>query len=139
MGVTFAEIKVGSSWDRKELSDLWGYHSFHAFGRGVFTPKNDNKIVLFIKEEKRDEDEQYEDHLAGHLLYWHGEKGHGSDRRIADAQVNGDEIHVFYRLTHREPFRYLGRAVTKKFELLTKQPSRFTFELLNPPRKDGEA
>ena len=59
MGVTFGSIKVGTTWDRKELAELWGYESFHAFGRGVFTPKNDNKIVLFVKEEKRDEDVQY--------------------------------------------------------------------------------
>ena len=105
MGVAFKEIAVGSQWDRKELAELWGYQSFHAFGRGVFTPQNDNKIVLFVKEQKRDEDEQYEDRLDGNFLHWHGEKGHGSDQRIAHAHERGDEIHVFYRASHRRTAR----------------------------------
>ena len=31
---------------------MWGYASFHAIARGVVTPKDDNKIVLFVTEEK---------------------------------------------------------------------------------------
>jgi len=135
MGVAFNKITVGSEWDRKELADLWGYQSFHAFGRGVFTPQNDNKIVLFVKEQKRVEDEQYDDRLIGNLLHWHGEKGHGADHRIAQAHQCGDEIHVFYRPSHREPFRYLGRARSKRAEFLSNEPSRFVLELLDWPKQ----
>lgn len=130
MPVNFSGIKVGSVWDRKQLADHWDYRSFHAFGRGVFTPKGDNKIVLFVKEEKRDEDEQYEDKLVSNVLHWHGEKGHRTDRRIANAQEADDEIHVFYRPNHRSPFRYLGLARTKRVEFRSTEPSKFVLELL---------
>lgn len=137
MGVTFGSIKVGTTWDRNELADLWVYESFYAFARGVFTPKDDNKIVLFVKEEKRDEDVQYEDQLLGGLLRWHGEQGHGSDYRVAHAHENGDEIHVFYRRTHRDLFCYLGRAKAKSAEILTGEPSRFVLQLLDWPTADS--
>lgn len=133
MGVTFGSVRVGSTWDRKELAALWGYKSFHAFGRGVFTPRDDNKIVLFVKEEKREEDVPYDDHLLVNLLHWHGENGHRSDYRIAHAHENGDEIHVFYRKTHRDIFCYLGRAKAKSVKFLSEEPSRFVLELLEWP------
>ncbi len=137
MGATFGSIIVGPTWDRKELAELWGYESFHAFGRSVFTPKDDNKIVLFVKEEKREEDVQYEDQLVGTLLRWHGENGHRSNYRVAHAHENGDEIHVFYRKTHRDLFRYFGRAKAKSAEILTGEPSRFVLQLLDWPTTDA--
>lgn len=135
MPVDFSEIKVGSKWERKDLAEVWNYASFHAFGRGVFTPRDDNQIVLFVKEEKRDEDVQYEDCLSGNTLHWHGENGHGTDVRIAHAKRNGDVIHVFYKRTHRDAFTYLGRAHPTSVNLLSHEPSRFVFELLDWPAK----
>lgn len=129
MPLSFDRISVGSCWERKDLADLWGYRSFHALARGVFKPSGDNKIILFVKEQKRAEDVQYEDRLDGPLLHWHGEAGHGSDDRIARAAQSDDEIHVFYRRTHRDPFRYLGQVEIVEADLQAKRPSRFVFRL----------
>lgn len=114
------------------MASLWGYRSFHPLARGVFTPSGDNKIVLFVTEQKRAEDTQYEDTLLGDVLHWHGENGHGSDERIARAAKTGDEIHVFYRKTHRESLRYLGQVDLIETDIQATRPSRFVFRLLHP-------
>jgi hypothetical protein len=86
--------------------------------------------VLFVTEQKQESLTQYDDRLVGSVLHWEGEDGHLNDLRIAHASENGDEIHVFYRERHHEPFRYLGMAQVKKATLLTKQPSQFELELV---------
>lgn len=129
MPVSFDHIAINSRWERIELSRLWGYESFHALARGVFTPRGSNKIILFVKEEKRDGDEPYSDTFEGDTLHWHGEKGHGNDERIVSAAARGDETHVFYRAIHRAPFTYLGKAQLVSSELLQTEPSRFVFRL----------
>jgi hypothetical protein len=45
--VDVSSLSVGNSYDRPELTSLWGYESFHAIGRGVFTPQAQNLIVVF--------------------------------------------------------------------------------------------
>lgn len=72
MSVNFSEIRRGESYSRQVLAELWGYSSFHAISRGVVTPKDDNKIILFVTEEKRQSAEQYADRLNGNLLQWEG-------------------------------------------------------------------
>jgi len=129
MKVSFSKISAGSTWTRQELADLWNYATFHAIARGVVTPAGDNKIILFVSEEKPDDFTQYEDRLHGKTLAWEGETGHGSDARIAGAAKCGDEIHVFHRRQHRDLFTYLGIARVVKFEHCTSTPSRAVFEL----------
>lgn len=131
MGVSFESIPVGSQWDRERLAELWGYATYHAIARGVVTPRGTNLIVLFVSEEKPTGFTPYEDLLAGHRLHWQGEKGHGSDRRIAESKEKGDEIHVFYRKLRRERFTYLGKVVLVSFEHLTTTPSRAEFDLID--------
>lgn len=111
------------------MADLWGYQTFHPLARGVFKPSGDDKIILFVTEQKRAEDVQYEDRLKGQLLHWHGEIGHGSDDRIAGAAESGDEIHVFYRRTHRDPFRYLGQVEVVQADIQAARLSRFVLRL----------
>ena len=72
MPISFLEIKKGSSYSRQTLAELWGYTSFHAIARGVVTPRKDNKIVLFVTEEKQSSAEQYADRLSGDILEWEG-------------------------------------------------------------------
>src|SRR5690606_9139604 len=43
MQVTFAKIQVGDLFSRSELTEAWGYASYHAIARGVVTPRGDNK------------------------------------------------------------------------------------------------
>ena len=75
MSLSFARIAVGSIWDRNALAELWGYRSFHALARGVFTPAGDNKIVLFVTEQKQESQTPYTDRLeGGQRLFWEGER-----------------------------------------------------------------
>jgi putative restriction endonuclease len=129
MPVHFHSIPKGAVRDRNQLAEHWGYASFHAIGRGVFTPAGQNIIVLFVTEDKQDSATQYADRLEGETLYWEGEDKHGNDRRIADADNAGDEIHVFYRERHHMPFTYIGRVRVKSVRLLSDKPSEFVFEI----------
>ena len=129
MRISFSKIPLRSKWTRQRLADLWECAAYQAIARGVVTPRGSNLIVLFVQEEKPDDFTQYNDRLAGTRLHWEGEKEHWTDRRIADAEKNGDEIHVFYRDLHRDPFTYLGRARLIRFEHKTTEPSRAEFEL----------
>jgi hypothetical protein len=126
--VIFDGIAVGTDWEREQLAARWGYRTFHALARGVFTPAGDNKIILFVTETKQQELTQYADQLRGKTLTWEGEAGHSNDLRIAQADQKGDEIHVFYRERHHIAFRYLGRVRMKEAKLLTDKPSQFIFE-----------
>jgi hypothetical protein len=60
MPISFANISKGATYSRQVLAELWGYASFHAIARGVVTPRGDNKIVLFVTEEKQPSAEQYD-------------------------------------------------------------------------------
>jgi hypothetical protein len=91
--VSFAQIVAGHSYSRPELAALWGYAGAEALSRGVVTPKEDNKIILFVTQEKQAAAEQYEDELVDHVLLWEGPNDHFAEERILDARRTGDEIH----------------------------------------------
>ena len=126
--VDFSGLVVGETYDRPYLANLWGYQSFNALSRGVFTPQNQHIIVLFITKEKQISLTQYEDHIEQDVLFWEGEKGHASDKRIIARQ---DTIHVFYREKHHTHFTYEGITVLNSYHLFQERPSKFTFLLVN--------
>lgn len=128
MAVSFDAIQIGEAWTRHKLAALWGYASFEALCRGVVTPKDDNKIVLFVTRRKRPSDAQYRDDLVGSVLLWEGEEKHGSDDRIIAHHANGDEIHVFFRDEQVEPFTYVGQMTLYCAQRLADRPSRFVFQ-----------
>ncbi|MDB6130355.1 MAG: hypothetical protein JWM04_1462 [Verrucomicrobiales bacterium] len=130
MPVQFESIQVGSEYDRNELASLWGYKSFHALARGVFTPRNQNIIVLFVTEEKQENFTQYADRLVGNTLTWEGEDGHGSDTRMSEASRRGDEIYLFYRKRHHAAFIFMGQVRLTKAKVFSNKPSEFEFDLL---------
>lgn len=126
--VDFSTIVLNAEYDRPTLASLWGYESHHAISRGVVTPKGQNLIILFITREKQETLTQYEDHIDADILFWEGEKQHGSDQRIA---AKADVIHVFYRERHHSNFIYKGRAVLKHYHLFKERPSKFVFHLID--------
>lgn len=126
--VDFAELYVGREYGRPFLANLWGYQSWSAIGRGVFTPRGQSIIVFFVTEEKQESLTQYVDHIDNDILFWEGEKGHGSDSRIIEGK---DEIHVFFRKRHHNDFTYMGRAYLLKYGLFESNPSRFSFQLID--------
>jgi putative restriction endonuclease len=130
MPVSFAQIVVGESYSRNTLAELWGYASFHAIARGVVTPKNDNKVILFVTREKQNGAEQYEDELLEGKLHWEGPTDHFAEDRMLGTAMSGDEIHLFYRERHHTDFVYQGRLEVVSCERHTDRPSRFLFRPL---------
>lgn len=130
MPITFSKIAKGSSYSRQTLAELWGYTSFHAIARGVVTPRNDNKIVLFVTEEKQSSAEQYADRLSGNTLEWEGPTDHFAEDRMLKAEANGEEIHLFHRERHHSDFTYYGRLTVLSHTLHGNRPSHFKFTVL---------
>ena len=129
MPMTFSQIAVGKSYSRPVLSKLWGYSSFHALARGVVTPKSDNKIILFVTEEKQAAAEQYSDKLVGTVLDWEGPNDHFAEERMVRASVSGEEIHLFHRDRHHSDFVYLGKLTMLEMDARIGSPSRFKLQL----------
>lgn len=129
MRVSFAQIKTGKSYSRNELAKLWGYSSMHAIARGVVTPKDDNKIILFVTHEKQSGAEQYEDELSESELRWEGPNDHFAEDRTLAAKQTRDEIHLFYRERHHTNFVYQGQLEVADYTRHTDRPSRFIFKL----------
>lgn len=123
-------LKIGRGYDRKSLARLWGLAGFQAIGRGVFTPKGVGQLFLFVTRERLGWMTQYNNFLDGDLLFWDGEKGHGSDDRIASASRNGEEIHLFYRDHRLTPFIYHGKVVMLRCNRFTDRPSEFVFNVV---------
>ena len=134
--LSFAQVVMGSAYSRQELAELWGYASIHAIARGVVTPRDDNKIVLFVTHEKQASAEQYEDELSGTELQWEGPRDHFAEDRILASRQTGDELHLFYRERHHMDFTYYGRLEVIECERHTDRPSRFRFRVLDSLR-DG--
>ena len=72
----------------------------------------------------------YNNFLDDDLLFWDGEKGHGSDDRIISASRNGEEIHLFYRDHRLTPFTYYGKVVMVRCQRFTDRPSEFVFNVV---------
>ncbi len=130
MPVSFAQVLIGNSYSRHELAELWGYVSIHAIARGVVTPKNDNKIILFVTREKQVGAEQYEDELSGKELRWEGPTDHFAEERLLASTQTGDEIHLFYRDRHHMDFVYYGKLEVIGCDRHADRPSKFIFRVL---------
>lgn len=129
MGVNFKDIKFGESYERPMLAKLWGYQSFHAISKGVVTPAGTNYIIFFVTKDKQAALTQYNDYIDGNMLFWEGEEKHSSDRRVVEANNNGDEIHLFYREAHHTPFIYFGKISLTDYQLRENAPSEFVFRI----------
>ncbi len=124
--VAFSSLVIGQTYDRPFLARLWGYQSYNAISRGVFTPRDQGILVFFVTVEKQESLTQYEDRIDNDMLFWEGEKEHGSDERILSRK---DEIHVFFRERHHQDFTYKGRAILGNFRVYSDRPSHFSFRL----------
>lgn len=130
MPISFANIIKSSTYSRQTLAELWNYASFHAIARGVVTPRNDNKIVLFVTEEKQSSAEQYADRLSGNTLEWEGPTDHFAEDRILHAEANDEEIHLFHRERHHSDFTYCGRLKVLSHTHDSTRLSHFKFAVL---------
>jgi hypothetical protein len=129
MPIEFAQIKTGETYSRHTLAELWGYKTFHALARGVVTPAEDNKIVLFVTENKQTSAEPYSDAFNGDILDWEGPNDHFAEGRMIAASSSGEEIHLFHREQHHSDFVYAGQLEILQSVLNTDQPSKFKFRI----------
>lgn len=136
MTVSFAKISVGSLWSRPNLAQHWGYRAFQALARGVVTPANDNKIILFVTEEKQASATKYEDVLEADILKWEGPNDHFAEERMINANDLGEEIHLFHRHRHHTDFEYRGEVKVLSVDRRSSAPTRFALEILDPVRQD---
>src|SRR5439155_22729647 len=98
MSISFDQITIGNTYDRQELVELWGYTGIEALQRGVVTPRDDNKIVLFVTEEKAPDATQYQDRLLDDTLEWEGPNDHFAEDRMINTSTTCDEIQLFHRM-----------------------------------------
>jgi len=133
--IDFEQIQLNHSYDRPWLARTWGYESFNAISRGVVSSTGSNVLVFFVTREKQQALTQYEDRIDADLLFWEGERGHGSDNRIVTRR---DEIHVFFRNRHHSDFLYKGRAKLSQYRLHSGRPARFVFQLIDQIVSDEE-
>jgi len=129
MPISFDTLTVGQEYTRPELADIWGYHGYQAISRGIVTPKDDNKIILFITHEKQSFMEQYEDSLVGNMLAIDVPAGHFAEDRMLQAADRGEEVHLFYRDRHHSPFRYCGQIDLVDSQIHLDRPSNFHYRL----------
>jgi putative restriction endonuclease len=129
MKISLTHLEFGQSYDRKFLSQLWGYKGHQAIDRGVITPAGTNYIILFVTKIKERSSTQYNDYIDGEFLFWEGETGHTADRRIIEAKNNRDEVHLFYRDIHHTPFVYFGKITLFAHEIMQNSPSKFVFKV----------
>ena len=135
MPVSFADIPVGSSWSRPDLAMLWGYKAYQALARGVVTPANNNKIILFVTEEKQTSATNYQDILSEDILQWEGPNDHFAEERMITAKERGETIHLFHRQRHHMDFEYRGELGILSTTRRTNRPSKFVFEVLDQYRQ----
>lgn len=133
-----SSLIIGVRYTRPDLARRWGYASPKAIQRGVITPKGKYIIVLFVTRVKPEHLPQYHDCISGDLLFWEGETKHGTDERIARAEVAGDVIYLFYREVHRTPFEYRGPVLLVTFKSQMKKPSEFVFRLVHDQGPDDD-
>ncbi len=126
MPVSFEKITRGNCYSRRELAKIWGYSGYEALAMGLVTPKDDNKIILFITYEKQKHSEQYKDYLQGDMLQIEGPTDHFAEARMLNSQRTGDEIHVFYRNHYSLDFTYEGKFKIERQKLNATKPSSFT-------------
>jgi putative restriction endonuclease len=125
MQISFEKIEIGSTYSRPQLAKLWGYAGYQALARGVVTPQNDNKIILFVTFDKPEYIEQYKDELKGSILHWEGPTDHFAESRMINAERTGDQIHVFYRERHHSDFVYEGKYIITSYAINSNRPSKF--------------
>ncbi|MBN3407950.1 hypothetical protein CJF15_02020 [Clostridium botulinum] len=127
--ISFDSLIIGNTYNRPYLAKLWGYKDFHGIARGIVTPRNTNKIIIFITKQKQDSLTEYTDHFDRDrcLLFMEGEDKHKRDERLINSINSNDEIFLFYREVHHTPFEYMGKIHLSYYIKNSIKPSQFVF------------
>ncbi|MDU1032745.1 hypothetical protein [Clostridium sp.] len=125
--IEVSSLQVGGFYNRPELAKKWGYSGYQAISKGIVTPRNENKIILFITKYNQKCLENYNNNFDNvkNILYMDGEKNHLSDNRLKNSGKKRDEIYLFYREIHHLPFQYKGKVYLIRYQIFQDKPSRF--------------
>lgn len=132
MPISFRQVRVGVTYTRHQLANLWGYRGYQALARGLVTPAGDNKLIMFITEgdHQQQTPQKYSNHFDGHTLKMEGPEDHFAESRMLCAHVSGEEIHLFHRARHRDDFTYCGQVRLVTSQIHRNRPSEFSLEVI---------
>lgn len=99
-------LEPGKLYSRQDLRDLFDI-SDATINNGVFQPKGQDSVWLFVTENKTPDRVQYADKLDGATLYWQGQKSARTDSLVTEHRARGLKLMVFYR---REKYEHKGFA-----------------------------
>lgn len=126
--INIENLIEGESYDRKVLAKMWGYKGTMALERGAVTPKNDNKIILFITKTNFNSMYKYKNEFDGHCLEIDGQINHGNDMRLINSRKKEEKIYLFYRENAGQTFIFHGEFILVKAEYKPlEETSKFTF------------
>jgi putative restriction endonuclease len=139
---TSEQLTPGAIYSRRDLQRSFMIVDA-TIRNGVFRPPNSRSIWLFVTAEMEAHQTQYQDRLEGDDLTWDGQMQGRTDRLIADHEVEGLELLVFYRRHKGEHpdfgFRYEGvfRYISHKPGApAERRPSRFLLRRCLPVASD---
>jgi len=126
--VSVDNLIEGHQYHRKDLAKMWGYNGTMGLERGAVTPKDDNKIILFITKTNLEKSTPYKNKFDGHCLEIDGQISHRNDIRFINSRKNKDNIYLFYRQEAGQEFTFHGEFELIKAEFtILEETSRFTF------------
>ena len=133
INVRFNSLNIGGTYNRNDLTKLWGYEGRQAISRGVVTPANSDAIILFVTKEKQKSSTPYVDYISDGFLYWEGEEKGANNNRIINAARQNHPIHLFYRYRHHADFIYMGEINYEDHIARTEKPFEFVFNTAPQP------
>ena len=135
--VNFDHITIEENYSRERLAKLWATNGIRGFSRGVFTPAQTNLIILFVTQKKDSAATQYDDYIIDDFLYWDGEEKGQNNNRVINARKNKEEIHLFYRQSARQNFKYHGLLELLDYVIADVLPYKFIFQIIGS--KDAQS
>jgi hypothetical protein len=109
---TSEHLKIGDLYSRDDLKARFGIVDA-TINTGIFKPKEQDSIWLFVTKNKTADRVQYQDELIGDDLFMDGQTAGMKDKLLIAHNANHLEILLFYREEKYEhagaSFRYEGR------------------------------
>lgn len=132
--LTSATLEAGKIYTRGDLRRLFDVTDA-TINNGVFRPKGQSSVWLFVTEKKTPDRVQYTDRLEGAQLYWQGQTSGRTDPLVVEHKQRGLELVVFYR---REKYEHEGAGFRYEgvFEYVSHRegrPSSFVLQRRDAP------
>ncbi len=106
MNFNFGALEVGGRYDRRQLSEFWGYEGHQAVSRKIVVPSGHPLIILFVTLGETN------DTLLGSIVRMEGDGTSGCLKRLTGCctGLSDDVVHLFMREDSRADFLYCGKV-----------------------------